>query len=153
MPPAERSQRRPPVALLAVTTLLFAARLAVPQPGGRVAWLAMEASALAVASGRPLLYYFTADWCGPCHQMSREVFSDIMLARDIETRTVPVRVVDRQLEEGHNPPEVAALQTRFGIQSVPCLVLADPEGRLIARLDGGQSRRTVQEFLYTHTRR
>jgi len=66
---------------------------------------------------------------------------------------VPVRVIDRQLEDGWNAPAVAALQERFKIGDFPTLVVAEADGRVIATLKGGRSRRAVIEFLRKYATR
>jgi thioredoxin-related protein len=60
---------------------------------------------------------------------------------------VPVRVMDRIQEEGRNSPEVAALQARYQIGSFPTLVVADAQGREIARHVGYRNRAALQAFL------
>jgi thiol:disulfide interchange protein len=148
MPRAERPQRRLPRGLMIAAGLLMAARLVVPEPADRVGWVPMdEAATRASAARKRILYEFSADWCGPCRQMEREVFADAEVARAIDARYVPVRVVDRQLEDGHNTPAVAALQARFAIRDFPALVVAEGDGRVVATLHGGRPRRVVVEFL------
>ena len=39
---------------------------------------------------------------------------------------MPVRVVDTQREQGHNAPDVQALQDRFKIDAFPTLVVYNP---------------------------
>ena len=148
--------RRDPAWLLIAAGLLLAARAGLgayeaahsPVPRGNalaetdlVRWRPLaDGLAEARASGRPILYDFTADWCPPCRMMQRQVFADSQAAAELERRFVPVRVLDRQREEGRNAPWVDSLQARYRVDSFPTLVVTDADGREIQRLRGFMGR-------------
>jgi thiol:disulfide interchange protein len=115
--------------------------------GGRVTWQPRErAAALALASRKPILYDFTAAWCGPCRLLDQD-WSDASIAQTVNTAYVPARIVDRQREDGKNAPDVAELQRRYEVTGFPTLVVAAPDGRLIARSDGYRGRDALVKFL------
>jgi uncharacterized protein YyaL (SSP411 family) len=61
--------------------------------------------------------------------MGREVFADRKSAATINAMFVPVRVLDRQREDGRNSPDVVALQQRYQVEAFPTLVVVSPGGR------------------------
>jgi thiol:disulfide interchange protein len=142
MPPGDprgNSTRSLPRLLLVLAALLLVARAgtgftqrtpaSTPSTVDRVSWVpAAAAEAQSRATGTPLLYEFSAEWCGPCQRMQREVFSDAEAAEEINRSYVPVRLVDRQREEGRNPPDVAALQERYRVEAFPTLVIVPTDG-------------------------
>lgn len=95
-----------------------------------------EEASLAEERDKPILYFFTADWCAPCHKMKRELFEDPERAEEIAERFVPVEVLDTMVERGVNRPEVAEVVERYAVRSFPTLVVALPDGTAVDQKRG-----------------
>jgi len=152
--PAMR-QTRIPAALFVAVAAALALRISTgllgggrtEAGGGRISWQPREKAALLARAGRkPILYDFTAAWCGPCKMLDRD-WEDSVLAARVNESFVPARVVDRQREDGRNPPEVDELLHRFEVSGFPTLVAADADGKMIEKLEGYRGRRALEEFL------
>lgn len=149
MPPADAPRgatRGLPAILLGIAAVLLAARITVMlverghEPAavkGLVRWQSIAAGqAEARAARKPILYDFTAEWCGPCKTLEREVFADQGAAGMIANNFVPIRVTDRQREDGRNPPDVGALQARYNVRAFPTLVVVRPDSSVAVRVEG-----------------
>lgn len=74
---------------------------------------------------------FTATWCGPCKFLAES------LSR-VET-TVPITVVDVD--------EQPVLAAKYGIRSVPTLVMVDEDGNATKTLTGNQTTDVLRKWL------
>lgn len=134
---AARPQRRLPRGLVVAAALALGARFVAPSTRDRVAWVRLdEAVRIASETGKPILYDFTAEWCAPCRLLEREAFADLRRAASINKEFVPVKVVDREKEDGQNPPEVEALQKRYDVTVFPTLVVAWADGSVLEAHEG-----------------
>lgn len=115
---------------------------------GLVKWTAPErAVATARASGKPILYDFTAEWCAPCKMLDRDGWADARIASLVNDSFVPARIVDRTREDGKNAPWIDALQQRYRVNAFPTLVVAAPDGREIAIAQGFNGKEKLVAFL------
>jgi thiol:disulfide interchange protein len=126
-------------------TLTVSGSAQTPGPAvDRVHWRPIaSARTEALASGKPILYDFTADWCPPCRAMQRELFSDAQAAAAIDSAFVPVRVLDRQREEGRNSTEVMVLQAQYHVEAFPTLVVVSPQGGAPVTIEGYMGRQAT----------
>jgi thioredoxin 1 len=80
---------------------------------------------------------FWATWCGPCQRIAPIVEE---LATEMAA-TVKIGKVDVD-----NAPDTAA---RFGVQSIPCLVLLK-NGQEVDRVVGGQAKSQLKKWIEAH---
>jgi thiol:disulfide interchange protein len=114
---------------------------------GHVRWTDTDgAAAVAVREGKPVLYDFTAAWCAPCKLLDAD-WEKASVAERVNAAFVPVRVMDRMREEGRNAPGVAELQRRYEVSVFPTIVVAAPDGRLIAKREGYRNTEALVSFL------
>ena len=114
---------------------------------GQIHWSrASSAATEAGRLGKPVLYDFTAAWCAPCKLLDRD-WEDGEVAEQVNATFVPVRVIDRTREDGRNSPEIAELQRRYEVSAFPTLVVASPDGRLIAKHEGYRNTQYLMQFL------
>jgi thiol:disulfide interchange protein len=151
-PPDSQSRLSPVLLWVLIAAALFRIVTAVmdrskEEGAGLVRWQPRaKAATLSRASGRPILYDFTAAWCAPCRLLERD-WSDPDVAGRVNAAFVPARVVDREREDGRNPEDVAELQRRYEVSGFPTLVAADADGRLLAKIEGYRGRAALEQFL------
>jgi thiol:disulfide interchange protein DsbD len=121
----------------AVGVVLIIGALWVAQPGvlagrGEVKMLPASKAAIAEASahGKPVILFFTADWCMFCRRLENETFTDGEVAR--LAKDFAVFRVD--MTSSTPPPETAELAKRYGAEGLPTVAFLNERGEWLQDL-------------------
>ena len=116
-------------AVFGILFMLFAVRYAAealpwggPRGGDGEQWFTDAAAAFAESgsSGKPILLYFTAQWCTVCRDMERTTFSDSEVASAME-RFVPLKI---DCTDTSSQP-AASLMQKYGVSGFPFFAVLD----------------------------
>jgi thiol:disulfide interchange protein DsbD len=77
----------------------------------------------AVASGKPVLLEFSADWCVPCHELERATFSD----RSVVGATRDFHLFKVDLTR-YDSPEAETWRRTWSVTGVPTVIFLGPDG-------------------------
>lgn len=77
---------------------------------------------------KPIMLYFAADWCGPCHKLRRETFTD----QDVIAGTD--RFVRFKVDLTSPQGEAAKVGENFAVSALPTVVFIGEDGQERVRL-------------------
>jgi thioredoxin 1 len=87
-----------------------------------------------VQSDKPVIVDFWAEWCGPCHAVAP------VLDRIVEDRNGDIKLVKVNIDEQ------PALSLRYGVQSIPTMILFK-DGEPAAAAIGAQPKSALEKAL------
>lgn len=104
----------------------------VPTAEPEALWVQYSPEVLAQAweEGKPVVLYFSADWCLPCQELSASTF------QDAQVRKVLSGVVSVKVDLTKPAEEEEAVRRRFGVIGVPTVLFLGPKGEERGRLFG-----------------
>src|SRR5437762_4352553 len=86
-----------------------------------------EARREALEKERPIILDFGTENCFWCKKLDAVTFHDAEVVRRVNGQFVPLRI---------DAGKEAVLAEKLGIQVYPTVVLASPEGKILARIEG-----------------
>lgn len=110
---------------------------------GEIAWRHAPQAAQQESrqSGRPLLIYAGAEFCGYCRKLERTTWVDDGVARVVDAGYVPLEI-DGQRD--------AALVRQLGVRGFPAVIVLSSEGKIVGRVDGYREPAEMRAFLARH---
>ena len=93
--------------------------------GAKITWMSDEEQAIAaaMASGKPVMIDFTAEWCASCHEMEKLTYTNsAVIAESQNFVTVMIDCTERA------DPKVKAIQTKYGVKGLPTVVFTNSAG-------------------------
>jgi len=76
---------------------------------------------------KPVLVHFSADFCGPCKLIEKEVFPDSEIIQNINQNFIPVKI-DTEKDQ--------ATTKKFGVTGIPADIFVSPNGEVISQRVG-----------------
>ena len=89
---------------------------------------------------KPVLLYFTADWCAPCKVMDEKVWGDDAVAAEAADYVAVKVDFDKQQD----------IARRFGVNAIPATLIFSADGQQREAILGLRTAATMAELLDAH---
>ena len=117
--------------ILLVLTAAGCSAASEQDSAAKIDWVKNYADGLRLAreSGKPALVYFTADWCGPCRELNKYVWSDKRVI------AASKQLVNIYVDADQDPDTLAAQKVR----RIPAVFFLSPAGEIVKQYAGDYS--------------
>lgn len=116
-------------AVCTLHTIAFSQDRESLQDAQPIRWTANPPNAIQLqqATGRPLLIYVTADYCGYCRKMERDTWSNGGVSQKIRDRFIPLKL---------DAEKHAEIVSRLGIKGLPTTIVFNGAGEHVQTVSG-----------------
>lgn len=111
-------------------------------PTNNIAWADNYSAAQqqSADAGKPMILYFTGEWCVPCRVMKRQVWADDEVKALVNAQFIPVAIdIDN--------PDHAAIMARYNVGGAPVTIITDSQGNALRWRSGGIGKPEFLELL------
>lgn len=100
-------------------------------PSSKMQWVPDLSDGLRLAkeTGKPAMLFFTADWCAPCVDLKKYVFSDKRVAE------ASARLVNIYIDVDKNYDALSV----YKVRGIPAIFFLSPNGEVVERYSGDRS--------------
>lgn len=111
-------------------------------PSNNIAWADSYTAAQEQSkqSGKPVILFFTGEWCVPCKIMKRNVFANDQVASLVNASFIPVTI---NLDDA----KMADTVKHYNIITTPNTIITDSQGNVLQQKEGGMSKADFLELL------
>lgn len=85
---------------------------------------------------------FYASWCGPCIKMDREVWSNPIIEKELQSYFGGFKRPGRIDVDLHKD-----ISRQYNVNSIPTIIIMDRDGKEIKRFTGGMTVEQLRKFL------
>lgn len=112
-------------------------------PKNEIAWAESYPAGkqLAATTGKPMVLFFTGEWCVPCRIMKRTVWADEEVESTVNHGFTPILI-----DVGNSTASSEALD-QYKIHTTPTTIVADGSGEVLQQFNGAMSKSELLSLL------